>query len=224
MLGMLAKNPPPRLHLQHHRYFAAPGHARVRVEARRGSSQAPHIGEPDGARPRPRSWSSGLAGVEAEAPGNVAARLGLQRFGKQPVDGVPETDVGGGQLRGVSPMGVWSTSSTQVNGLKAGQPGAAASKLGPAGVSWHRAAALVLRCCPGLHIGQQQHRAPGWICRSRSRPSRPPASVQRHGHPPLQVVQVRACGAASAGACRRPVLHLLGPQRLLDERWQLPNP
>ena len=83
--------------------FAAPAHRlRLGVEAAAVADLAQHfhIGQEvhfDGAHALAfTTRTAALAGVEAEAPGAIAARLGLQGVGKQLADGVPKTNVGGG--------------------------------------------------------------------------------------------------------------------------------
>ncbi len=103
------------LHLQHvANALAAPGDGqRLGVEARAVAGLAGHlhIGQKahlDGAHALAFAGrAAAFAGVEAEAPRAVAARLGLQGVGKQLADGVPEADVGGGAgARGLADRGL----------------------------------------------------------------------------------------------------------------------
>ncbi|CAK9134584.1 unnamed protein product, partial [Ilex paraguariensis] len=91
------------LHLQHiANALAAPGDGQgLGVEARAVADLAGHlhVGQEahlDGAHALALAGrAAAFAGVEREAAGRVAARLGLQRFGIELADGVPEADVGG---------------------------------------------------------------------------------------------------------------------------------
>ncbi len=175
-------------HLQHVAdALAAPGDGqRLGVEARAvaGLARHLHVGQEahlDGAHALAFAGrAAALAGVEAEAPGRVAARLGLQRVGEQLADGVPEADVGGrAGARRLADRGLVDFQHA-VDGLEAVErrrsrstPGACRGRR-RRGRPWCCAAARPPARWPAAR------RAPAWTCRSRDTPVTATRRLQRH--------------------------------------------
>ena len=136
--------------------------------------------------------AAALAGIEAEAPGPIAARLGLQRLGEQLADGVPEADVGGGAAARRFADGGLIDFQHAVNGLESRQAGAAGERgklpgghgvaAGPGGALRHQR----------LHAGEQHVAREGGFAGTGHAGDGDQALEGDGGVDVLQVVQVGA--------------------------------
>ena len=201
--------------------FAAPAHGqRFGVEARAVADLAGHfhIGQKahgDGAYARAlAAGAAALAGVEGKAPGAVAARLGLQRVGKQLAHGVPEADVGGRAAARRFANGRLIDFEHAVNAFKALQAGAADQRRRLARIHGLAPGLGGALAHPGGHVGQQHIARQRGFARAAHAGNRH-QTVQGHLHGHIvQVVQMGAVQREPAhGGARLGLGQSIGGQR-----------